>query len=126
MSEKLRQVLQPILQNQTLYQLNQIKDFVDNSLKEVASRNFENEPDKIKYLLNTLYDIRDFVLNQTKENSLRVSLIQQFNKIEEAEVLGNLQQRQEEKSSPPTEEKSEPDQKELKQKEEAVESTTDS
>ena len=127
MSKKLRQALQPILQQQTLYQLNQMKNFVDASLKEVASRKFENENDKIRYLLNTLYDIRDFVLNQTNENSVRLSLIQQFDKIEEEELLGNFQPKQEENSLLQTEEKLEQDLKELEVEEEKeVESTPDS
>lgn len=127
MSDKFRQALQPVLQQQTLYQLNQLKSFVDNSLREVASRNFENDSDKIKYLLNTLYDIRDFVLSQTNENSVRLSLIQQFNKIEEEEILGNSQQQQEENSLLQTEEKLEQDQKDLElEKEVTVEDTPDS
>lgn len=127
MKERLRQALQPVLQNQTLYQLNQMKTFVDSSLREVASRNFENDADKIKYLLNTLYDIRDFVLSQTNENSLRLKLIQQFDKIEEEEILGNSQLQQEEKSLLQTEEKLEQDQKgsEL-EKEVTVEDTSNS
>ena len=126
MSDKLRQALQPILQKQTLYQLNQMKSFVDNSLREVASKNFENDADKIKYLLSTLYDIRDFVLSQTNENSVRLSLIQQFNKIEEEEMLGNSQLQQEENSLLQTEEKLEQDPKGLEKEEEKVESTPDS
>ena len=127
MIDKLRQALQPVLQKQTLYQLNQLKSFVDNSLREVASKNFENDSDKIKYLLNTLYDIRDFVLSQTNENSVRLSLIQQFNKIEEEEILGNSQLQQEENSLLQTEEKSEQDLKGSEKEEEVkVESTPDS
>tara|TARA_A100001201_G_scaffold143367_1_gene144714 strand:- start:3135 stop:3512 length:378 start_codon:yes stop_codon:yes gene_type:complete len=125
MRDKLRKALQPILQNQTLYQLNQMKSFVDNSLREVASKKFENDADKIKYLLNTLYDIRDFVLNQTNENSLRINLIKQFDKIEEEEILGNSQLQQEENSLLQTEEKLEQDPKDLEE-EKAVESTPDS
>lgn len=127
MSDKLRQVLQPVLQNQTLYQLNQMKSFVDNSLREVASKNFENDADKIKYLLNTLYDIRDFVLSQTNENSVRLLLIQQFNKIEEEELLGNSQLQQEENSLLQTEEKLEQGQKGSEiEKEVTVEDTSNS
>jgi len=127
MKEKLKRVIQPILQNQTLYQLNQMKNFVDNSLREVTSKNFENDADKIKYLLNTLYDIRDFVLSQTNENSLRIKLIQEFNKIEEEEILGNSQLQQEENSLLQTEEKSEQDLKDSEKEEEVkVESTPDS
>ena len=50
MNEKLRKVLQPVLQQQTLYQLNQMKSFVDNSLREVISRNFENDSERINLL----------------------------------------------------------------------------
>lgn len=126
MKERLRQALQPVLQNQTLYQLNQMKSFIDSSLKDVASKNFENDADKIKYLLNALYDIRDFVLNQTHENSVRLNLIQQFDKIEEEEILGNSQPQQEENSLLQTEEKLEQDPKELKiEKEVTVEDTSD-
>lgn len=127
MKEKLKRVIQPILQNQTLYQLNQMKNFVDNSLREVTSKNFESDADKIKYLLNTLYDIRDFVLSQTNENSLRLKLIQEFNKIEEEEILGNSQLQQEENSLLQKEEKSEQDLKDSEKEEEVkVESTPDS
>ena len=113
MREKIKKALQPNLEQQTLYQLNQMKVFVDNSLREVASKNFESDAEKIKYLLNTLYDIRDFVLNQTNENSLRLSLIELIIRIEEEEALGNLQKQQEEKLSLQTEEKLEQDQKDL-------------
>ena len=126
MSDKLRLVLEPVLQQQTLYQLGQMKAFVDNSLREVASKRFENDADKIKYLLNTLYDIRDFVLSQTNENSVRLKLIQQFKKIEEEEILGNSQLNQEENLSMTEEEKLEQSLKDLKEEEEAVESITDS
>ena len=126
MKERLRQALQPVLQNQTLYQLNQMKSFIDSSLKDVASKNFENDADKIKYLLNALYDIRDFVLNQTHENSVRLNLIKQFDKIEEEEILGNSQLQQEENSLLQTEEKLEQDPKDLKiEKEVTVEDTPD-
>ena len=115
MKEKIREIINPVLQQQTLFQLSQVKKFVDVSLKEATSKNFENESDKIKYLLDTLYNIRDFVLAQTTENSVRISLINQFKKIEEEEIMGNLQKQQEEKLSLQTEEKSEQDQKGLEE-----------
>ena len=115
MKEKIREIINPVLQQQTLFQLSQVKKFVDVSLREATSKNFENESDKIKYLLDTLYNIRDFVLAQTTENSVRISLINQFKKIEEEEIMGNLQKQQEEKLSLQTEEKSEQDQKGLEE-----------
>ena len=115
MKEKIREIINPVLQQQTLFQLSQVKKFVDVSLREATSKNFENESDKIKYLLDTLYNVRDFVLAQTTENSVRISLINQFKKIEEEEIMGNLQKQQEEKLSLQTEEKSEQDQKGLEE-----------
>ena len=85
--EKFKQAVAPRLSQETLVQLNQMKSFVDTSLKEACSQNFESEADKIKYLLNTLYNIRDFVLTQTTDNSLRLTLIQQFQEIEKEEIL---------------------------------------
>tara|TARA_B100001057_G_C22495261_1_gene811823 strand:- start:382 stop:723 length:342 start_codon:yes stop_codon:yes gene_type:complete len=103
--KKIRELIQPTLNKQTLFQLSQLKSFVDSSLKEALSNSFESEADKIKYLLNTLYNIRDFVLTQAAENSVRLALIQQFEKIKQEEILGNDTQQQEEKLSQPEEEK---------------------
>ena len=109
MKEKLRNTIEPVLEAQTLFQLNQLKSFIDAGLKEVVAGDFENPSDKIKYLLNTLYNIRDFVLTQTTENSLRASLIQQFDAINHEEVLGNESQLQKEKDSVKKKERSELD-----------------
>ena len=105
MKAKIRELINPIMQKQTLQQLNQMKLFVDTSLKEAASKNFDSETEKIKYLLDTLYNIRDFVLAQTTENSVRMNLIKQFNKIEEEQIMGNDQQLQSKESLKKTEEK---------------------
>ena len=114
------------MQKQALFQLSQIKSFVDGTLQAVLSQNFESDTDKIKYLLDTLYNIRDFVLTQTTENSLRQRLILEFQKIEDEAVMGNSQQRQEKSLLTQTEEKLEPGQKQLENEEVPVESTTDS
>ena len=82
-------IIKPTLEKQTLYQFNQMKSFVDNSLKEVASKQFETDADKIKYLVETLHNIRDFTIALTTENSLRVGLVNQFNKLQEEIELGN-------------------------------------
>ena len=126
MNEKLRKVLQPVLQQQTLYQLNQMKSFVDNSLREVISRNFENDSEKINYLLNVLGDIRDFAFTQTNENAVRISIIKTIEKLEQEELLGNSLKQQEEKSLLKTEESPEQDPKDSKIKEVEVESTPNS
>ena len=110
MKDKIISVTRPILQQQTLFQLNQLKSFIDTSLKEATSKNFDNESEKIKYLLDTLYNIRDFVLTQTVENSLRASLIKQFDAIEQEAVLGNEAESQNKELSQKVEESLEQDQ----------------
>ena len=87
--EKFIDIIKPTLEKQTLYQFNQMKSFVDNSLKEVASKQFETDSDKIKYLVETLHNIRDFTIALTTENSLRVGLVNQFNKMQEEIEMGN-------------------------------------
>ena len=82
-------IIKPTLEKQTLYQFNQMKSFVDNSLKEVASKQFETDSDKIKYLIETLHNIRDFTIALTTENSLRIGLVNQFNKLQEEIEMGN-------------------------------------
>lgn len=87
--EKFINIIKPTLEKQTVYQFNQMKSFVDNSLKEVASKSFENDAEKIKYLIETLHNIRDFSIALTTENSLRIGLVNQFNKMQEEIELGN-------------------------------------
>ena len=110
LKQKFKEVTEPKMSQQTLYQLTQLKTFVDSSLMDFGSKKFENESDKIKYLLDTLQNIRDFVLSQTTENSVRISLIKQFNKIEEEVKLGNSSSEQEEKQLKNQEEKLEQNQ----------------
>jgi hypothetical protein len=126
MKDLFKQAVQPVMQKQTLFQLNQLKSFVDDTLKEVVSQNFKSDADKIKYLLNTLYNIRDFILAQTTENSLRVRLIQEFQKIEEETIVGNSHQRQEKNSLTQTEEKLELGPQQLESEEVSIESTPNS
>ena len=97
LKEKIVQVTQPLLQQETLIELNKLKAFVDASLKELLSKNFENENQKTKYLLESLYQIRDFVITRTIENSVRQNLMLEFQKIEQEIELGNELQQQEEK-----------------------------
>ena len=127
MKQQYIDLIKPGLTQQTLYQLSQLKMFVDASLKETVSRDFETEAHKIKHPLGTLHDIRDYVLSQTIENSVRLKLIAQINQLEEEELLGNSQAPQEEKSSNQTEDKSAPDPQKLEKEEEVdFESTPDS
>jgi len=100
--EIFKNLIKPKLVDQTIYQLTQVKGFVDMSLREVATKNFESDEAKIKYLLDTLYNVRDFVLAQTTDNSMRQTLIKQFETIEKEVEAGN----EEEHLLPSQEEKS--------------------
>lgn len=125
MKEKFKDKTRPKLERQTLYQLVQMKSFVDSSLKEVATNDFESDKDKIRYLLDSLYSIRDFVLSATTENSVRLELLKSFIELEEEEKLGNLSQLQKEEELGSLEESLVQDQPASEMKgEEKVESTT--
>jgi hypothetical protein len=126
MKDLFKQAVQPVMQKQTLFQLSQLKSFVDGTLKGAVSQNFKSDADKIKYLLDTLYSIRDFVLAQTTENSFRQRLMLEFQKIEEETMMGNSQQRQEKSSLTQTEEKLELDPQQLENEEVSIESTPNS
>ena len=129
MKEKFKQIVKPQLQEQTLYQMSQLKSFVDASLIELGTKKFNDESEKTKYLLDTLYQLRDFIFSQLTENSLRLNLIKQFNLIE-AEVLGNESiQSKEENNLQNLEEKLEQDldlSDPLEQNGEIIESTSNS
>lgn len=93
MSKKeFRKVTMPYLEKQTQYQFSQIKLFIDSALVNSVSKNFETPDEKIKYLYTSLNDVRDFILNQTVENSVRINLIRAFDEleaVEKEEQLGN-------------------------------------
>ena len=127
MIKKIKQASAPVLSKQTLQQFSQLKQFIDSNLKEAMSKNFETDEEKVKYLHNTLLDLRDFMLAQITENSLRINLINQFNQIEAEELEGNSHSSLEEKLLNQAEESLEQNPLDSKmEKEVKVESTTDS
>jgi len=110
--EEYVRIIEPKSNKQTIYQFNQLKSFIDESLKEVASKSFENDSEKIKHLLNTVYNVRDFALALTTENSVRLNLLNDIKRLEEEIELGNKLKPQEEKLSQTIVEKSEQDRSE--------------
>ena len=108
--EKFKIATKPNMTEQTLFQITQMKNFVDSTLKQAVAKDFKSEEEKIKYLLDSLYNIRDFCLTVTNENSLRLRLLQQFEEIEKEIEMGNDLQEQEEKSLENLEEDSEQNQ----------------
>ena len=87
--EEFIKLLMPDSSIQSFQKINQVKSFVDAVLKEVTCKQFNSEHEKIKYLIDGLYTIRDFTIALTTENSLRISLMQQFENIEREIELGN-------------------------------------
>jgi hypothetical protein len=122
--KKMKDATAPILEKQTLFQLNQIKVFIDSTLKNTVAKSFNDDSEKIQYLLSTLYDIRDFVLTQTNENSVRISLLNQFRQIEEEAKLGNSTPELEKNLLNQTGEKLEQNPNQLEKEEESLESIT--
>jgi len=96
LKEKIIQATKPVVSQDSIVELNKLKVFIDASLKECFVQNFSDEKEKTQYLITTLYQIRDFVISRTIENSVRQSLISEFQKIEKEIELGNDLQLQEE------------------------------
>ena len=96
-SEKYKQIVKPELNEQTLFQLSQLKSFVDTSIYQSITNDFENDKAKIKYLSETLFNIRDFVLTATNSNTLRINMLQAFEAIDIEEKketsMGNEQEK---------------------------------
>jgi hypothetical protein len=111
LKEKIVEATKPIVTQEALIELNKLKSFVDASLKDCFSQNFSEEKERTKYLLGVLYQIRDFVISRTIENSVRQSLILEFQKIEEEIELGNVLLEQKENQSMSPDDKQEHDQR---------------
>lgn len=75
-------IIKPRFNDQTIYQLNQIKIFIDTALKESCSHDFKSSSQKIDHLLNTLYNIRDFITTQTHDNEVRSTILKQLKDLE--------------------------------------------
>ena len=103
-------LIMPVTSRHSLHQTSQVRSFVDNALREVACNQFNSESEKIRYLIDALYSIRDFTIALTTENSLRVSLMQQFENIESEIELGNGTDLPEENAQQKVEESLEQDQ----------------
>lgn len=125
MKDKIRKITKPTLSQETLIQFSQLKNFIDASLKEALLKNFKSDAEKVKYLNNTLLDLRDFMMTQITENSLRINLIKQFTEMEAQELMGNSHGRPDSELLNPTAEKLEQSLLDSDKKEESVESTTD-
>ena len=93
--EDIIKLIRSQIPEQTVFQLTQVKTFVNNSLKEIICRNFEKEEDKIKYLIEMLQNIGDFVTSIVNEKSVRNKLVNQFVQANNEIKLGNELEQQE-------------------------------
>ena len=97
--EELIEIARPTIEKQTLYQFDQLKKFIDNSLRTALTQSFENDAQKIAYLADTLYNIRDFASTLATENNVRTNILNELQKKEQELELGNELEEQKEKSS---------------------------
>lgn len=67
----------------SLKKFNQIKSFLDESLKSAFAKSFSTPEEKSEYLLQVIFQTRDYLISETTENSFRSNLIRVFQQIEE-------------------------------------------
>lgn len=96
MREEILNHINSNLSQEGVYQISQIKNFVDRSLKTFSVADFNNDKEKIQYLITALHDLRDFTTGKLLEDNLRKSLINDIIKIENEIELGNESLQQEE------------------------------
>ena len=77
----------PRLNTQTLQQFSQLRVFIDDALKTALAENFESQEKRTDYLVSALYQIRDYLFTQIKDNSFRMEMIENFKKIEEEIIM---------------------------------------
>jgi adenosyl cobinamide kinase/adenosyl cobinamide phosphate guanylyltransferase len=108
--ENIIKLIRSQIPEQTIFQLTQVKTFIDNSLKEILCRSFEKEEDKIKYLIEILQNLRDFTVVITNEDTVRNNIVKQIMKSNNEIKLGNESEQQEKSQSQSLEENSAPNQ----------------
>lgn len=89
--EKLVNAVIPRQHPKTIAHFTQLKNFVDASIKEAIN---QKDEDKVVYLAKALFQVRDYLFAEINENSLRIQMIEEFQKLEEEaaqvkETLGN-------------------------------------
>ena len=97
--EEIIKIIRSKVSEETIFQLTQIKTFVDNSLKEVFCRSFEKEEDKIKYLIEILQNLRDFTVVITNEDAVRNNILRQLIQTSHEIKMGNELEQQEKNQS---------------------------
>ncbi len=85
--EKYVQSVTPKINEQTLAQFTQLKNFIDACLNEAVVKNFENSEEKSKYLLKTLYQVRDYLFSEINESNVRINILTDFRRIDQEDLI---------------------------------------
>jgi len=67
----------------TQKKLRYIQSFLDASIKDMMTKQFDSAESKIEFMTSILFQIRDYLTSEFTENSLKLSLLNVFNQIEE-------------------------------------------
>ena len=103
--QEIIKIIRSNFSKETIFQLTQIKNFIDSSLKDFACKTFNKEEDKIRYLIESLHNIKDFTVVVTNEDAVRNNILNQIHKINQETELGNELEKQKEKQLKSQEEK---------------------
>ena len=60
--QEIIKIIRSNFSKETIFQLTQIKNFIDSSLKDFACKTFNKEEEKIRYLIESLHNIKDFTV----------------------------------------------------------------
>lgn len=111
LKEKIVEVYQPKINNQTKLYFTQLITYIDNAIGESFS---EDDNKKSEALIKHLMNIRNFMSTNVLENNLRISLINEVFQIMDELESENIQKHM------PTDEKKELESKDQKAQEENI------
>ena len=72
-----------LIENKALQKFSNLKAFVDEAIKNAVIRNFETDQEKSDFLISALFQVRDYLVSENTENSLKLSILNVFHQIEE-------------------------------------------
>lgn len=101
-SEFKQAITASLAENQGQKKLVQIKNFLNDAITDVIAKEFSSQDEKIKHLLNTLLNLRDYLTSENTENSLKLTLLSVYNQIEQKvlEEEAHLKKTKEESITP--------------------------
>ena len=76
--KKINEYLGKNLNNETRIHLANIKSFIDWTIKDVIVKKWDKEEDKHYYLIDSLVELRDYIISQASEDSLKIAMKKKF------------------------------------------------